>query len=345
MFTAAELQNITNSVLEFHVRGKAESQIIQDRPLYNDLRKMAKEFAGGNEYITVPVKGQYTTEFAGYSHDDEVSYSNPANIKRAKYKWFELSAGIQVTLTELKMAGISVVDSMSWGGVSRHSERELFVLTEILDDKIEDMQEGSARSFADMLWRDGTQDAKAVPGVRSLILTAPSTGTTGGLDRAANSWWRNRASVSIDSSTASNQNLVNTLQKEFRQLRRYGKNPKHRMYAGSDFMDAFEKELRSKGNYTLEGWAKSKTIDASIADIAFKGIEIQYEPLLDDLGLSKYCYVLDLNAIKLMPMQGEADKIHTPARPAEKYVIYRAVTWTGALCASQLNTSGVYAIQ
>jgi hypothetical protein len=110
-------------------------------------------------------------------------------------------------------------------------------------------------------------------------------------------------------------------------------------------MDAFEKELRSKGNYTLEGWAKSKTIDASIADIAFKGIEIQYEPLLDDLGLSKYCYVLDLNAIKLMPMQGEADKIHTPARPAEKYVIYRAVTWTGALCASQLNTSGVYAIQ
>jgi hypothetical protein len=87
----------------------------------------------------------------------------------------------------------------------------------------------------------------------------------------------------IDSSTAANQNLVNTLQFEFRQLRRYA-TPKHKFYAGSTFMDAFEKELRSKGNYTLEGWANQKSIDASVADIAFKGVMIQYEPLLDDLG-------------------------------------------------------------
>lgn len=342
-FTAQELQNITNSVLDYHIKGKAESQVIQDRPLYNDLMKNTKSFPGGADYITTPVKGSYTTQMAGYSHDDEVSYANPANIKRAKTLWYELSAGIQVTLTELKKAGISIVDSMSWSGTTNHSEQELIQLTNLLDDKIEDMDEGSKRSFAEMLWRDGTQDAKAVPGILSFILTSPSTGTTFGLDRAANSWWRNRASLSIDSSTASNQNLVNKLQLEFRQLRRYG-TPKHKFYAGSDFMDAFEKELRSKGNYTLEGWAKQSTIDASIADIAFKGIKIQYDPLLDDLGYAKYGFVLDMNAIKLMPMQGEEWKIHTPARPAEKYVIYRAVTWTGGLLASRLNSSGVYSI-
>jgi len=109
-------------------------------------------------------------------------------------------------------------------------------------------------------------------------------------------------------------------------------------------MDAFEKELRSKGNYTLEGWANQKMIDASVADIAFKGIKIQYEPLLDDLSRAKYGYVLDMSAIKLWQMEGEWMKNHTPARPPEKYVMYRAITCTGAILASQLSSSGVYSI-
>jgi hypothetical protein len=342
-FTAQELGNIANSVLDYHIRGKVDSQILQDRPLYNDLMASTKTFSGGKEFITGRVKGQYTTAIQGFSHDDEQAYANPANIKQWQAKWYEVSAGISVTLTELKVAGISVVDSMNSASTTNHSEQELIQLTNLLDDKFEDLDEGSKRSFAEMLWRDGTQDSKAVPGVRSFILNSPAAGTTFGVDRATNSWWRNRASVAIDSSTASNQNLVNTLQKEFRQLRRYA-TPKHRMYAGSDLMDAFEKELRSKGNYTLEGWSKQGKIDASIADLAFKGIDIVYEPLLDDLGLSKYLYVLDMNAIKLMPMEGEEWKVHTPARPAEKYVMYRALTWTGALIANRLNTSGVYAI-
>lgn len=342
-FTALELNNISNAVLDFHIRGKAESQVLQDRPLYNALMAGKKTFPGGNEFITGPVKGTYTSALAGYSHDDSQAYGNPANLKRWKAKWYEVAAGIAITHTELKNAGITVVEDDASQRTVEHSQNELIVLTNLLEDKYEDLDEGSKRSFAEMMWRDGTQDAKAIPGILSFILDSPSTGTSFSLDRAGNSWWRNRASVSINSATASDQNLVNTLQKEFRQLRRYA-TPKHKFFAGSDFMDAFEKELRSKGNYTLEGWAKSKSIDASVADLAFKGVMIEYDPLLDDLSRSKYGYVLDMNAIKLMPMENEEWKLHTPARPPEKYVLYRALTYTGALTANRLNTSGVYAI-
>jgi hypothetical protein len=111
-------------------------------------------------------------------------------------------------------------------------------------------------------------------------------------------------------------------------------------------MDAFEKELRAKGNYTLEGWSKGGNgmIDASVADLAFKGLMLVYTPQLDDIGKSKYMYALDLKNIRLRVMEGEDEKTHAPARPAEKYVMYRAITWTGALTARQLNTSGVYSI-
>jgi hypothetical protein len=343
-FTAQELLNISNAVLNYHIRSKAESQILQDRPLYNDLQKTKKTFAGGKEFITGQVKGQYTSSMVGYNHDDEQAYANPANIKQWSAKWYEISAGIQVTHTELKTSGIHISEeTVGEQSVSRATDAELIVLTDLLEDKYDDLDEGSKRSFAEMQWRDGTQDAKAVPGILSFILDVPNVGVTFGLDRVPNTWWRNRASLAIDSSTAANQNLVNTLQREFRQLRRFA-TPKHKFYAGSDFMDAFEKELRSKGNYTLEGWANQKQIDASVADIAFKGIMIQYEPLLDDLGRAKYGYVLDMNSIKLMPMTGEDWKVHMPSRPPEKYVLYKALTWTGALTANRLNTSGVYSI-
>lgn len=342
-FTAQELANIANSVLDFHQRGKPTSQIIQDRPLYNDLMATKQSFPGGKEFITYPVKGVYTTALSGYSHDDTVTFQNPANIKRAQVKWYEMSGGISITHTELHIAGVSVVDT-NGASTTNHSQQELVQLTNLLDDKFEDMDEGTKRSLAEIMWRDGTQDSKVFPGITSFILPSPTTGTTFGIDRAANPWWRNRANVSIDSSTAANQNLVQTLQLEIRQLRRYAKNPKHRFYCGSTFMDAFEKELRSKGNYTLEGWAKQGKIDASVADLAFKGIDLQYEPLLDDLGQQKFGYLLDTNAIKLRPMENEEWKMHTPARPPEKYVLYRAVTYVGALCANQLNSSGVYAI-
>lgn len=342
-FTAQELVNISNSVLDFHIRGKVDSQVIQARPLYDDLMAGKKTFGGGKEFITGRVKGVYTSALQGYSHDDEQQYANPANIKEWRARWYELASGISVTLTELKKAGISVVDSMNSKQTVTHSDQELYQLTNILDDKFEDLDEGSKRSMAEIMWRDGTQDSKVFGGVSSFILKAPTTGVTFGLDRVANPYWRNRSVTGINVSVPSDQNLVQTLQKEFRQLRRFA-TPKHKFYAGSDFLDAFERELRSKGNYTLEGWNKSGMIDASVADLAFKGVMLQYDPLLDELGEAKTAYVLDLNAIKLMPMEGEEWKMHTPARPAEKYVLYRAITWTGALTANRLNTSGVYTI-
>jgi hypothetical protein len=44
-------------------------------------------------------------------------------------------------------------------------------------------------------------------------------------------------------------------------------------------------------------------------------------------------------------MDGEDMKQHSPARPPEKYVMYRGVTWTGGMVvADQLNCHGVYEV-
>ncbi len=118
----------------------------------------------------------------------------------------------------------------------------------------------------------------------------------------------------------------------------------HMMFAGSDFLDALEKELRVNGTYTQNGWSSSGAIDVSVADSNFKGVTINYDPTLDDEGEAKLLYTLDMNAIRPMYMDGERDKRHSPSRPHDKYVMYRAVTDVLGLVCNQRNTSGIISI-
>ena len=344
-FTVAEFENIANAAIDFHFqRGQVKSQTIQDKPLLSAMMAKQKNFPGGKDNITVRVKGIYSTSIQGFEHDDVVTYTNPANIRTATFPWKLIHAGISFTAHEMAKDGITITDTTTGTGESRHSDREMTALANLLDDKLEDFSEGWDRSFNSMLWRDGTQDSKVVPGIRSFILDNPASATVvGGIDQSANTWWRNRASLAISTANASNQTLVQTLQNEVRQLRRYGGRPNLAL-AGSSFLDWFEQELRAKGNYTLDGWAGGGRIDASVADLQFKGISIQYDPTLDDLGLAKYAYFLDTRTIMPMVIEGESMKKHSPARPENKYVFYRAMTWFGGLICNQRNANGVYSI-
>lgn len=344
--TLKELDNVASAAIDFHMaRGEVFSNTVQNKPLLREMTNRRKTFPGGKGNITVRVKGTYTTEIQGYSYDDTVTYKNPANIKTATFPWKELHWGISVTLTELKNDGITISDSSVGEGESEHTDREATALANLFQDKIEDMAEGSARGLNRMYWLDGTQDSKVIPGIKSFLVDSPaSSAIVGGLDPVANTWWRNRATLNLNCGTDPTQQiLVNFLQTELRQLRRFGE-PNHIALCGSDFLTQLEKELRAKGNYTLEGWAKTGKIDIGMADVSLKGINFEYDPTLDDLSESKRCYIIDTKSIMPMVMDGEYMKKHSPARPEDKYVIYRAVTLTAGLVARQRNTSGVYSI-
>lgn len=345
-FTADQLANMANAALDFYMKGPALSQVIQDKPLLKALRGAQKTFPGGKSDIRGNVKGTYTTEFEGYTHDQSVTYQNPANIKQFNYPWREHHAGIGLTLTELKHDGISVVDSLNGENTSNHSQREMTVITGLLEDKLEDMGEGSMQSFNNILWLDGTQDALVIPGVQSIVADDPTTGIVAGIDRAQNTWWRNRArtaaSGGVITHSTTNQTLTKTLRSEVRQLRRYGGRPSL-VLAGSGFIEKLEAEVHEKGSYTESGFANNGTNDIGMADISMRGVgRIQYDPSLDDLSLENYCYFLDTRHLYLSAMSGEDMKQHAPARPAEKYVLYRAVTYTGALVCRKMNAHGVY---
>ena len=349
-FSAQELANISNAALDFYVKGAAIEQAIQAKPLLNLLTSGQKTFPSGKDNIRMNVKGLHSVTLQGFSHDDTVNYQNPANIKQAVFPWKELHAGLEITWTELKKDGISVLDS---GETSQHSGAEMTRITSLLEDKLSDMVQSWAENFDSMLHKDGTQDSKEVPGIFSFLLADPTAaGSTAGIDRTANTWWRNRSNINvasaylssggIDSSTASNNNLIRVLEKEWAQIKRYGGNT-NIILMGADAIDAYQAELRAKGNYTLNGFMNGKN-DGGFSGLSFKGVEVQYDPALDTLGKAKYILMLDTSHLYLKVMDGEDRRTHTPQRPHEKYALFRSMTWTGGLVCDQMNAQGVYYI-
>lgn len=346
-FTAQELLNISNSTLDWFMdRGEVHDQSTQDKPLLRDMDKNVETFPGGKGNLEVRVKFDVTSSGQGYSHNDNVRYQNPANTKKATYNWFEHHEGISVTMTELKHDGISVVDT-DGKSTTGHSQREKTALANILKEKYWDLDEGWKRFRNNLCWRDGTADPKSHPGIKSVISRTPTAAAlVGGLDQSLIPLWRNRAVLGISAASPASQTIAKILDTEYRQLRRYrsGRPPKHKFYAGSDFLDALLAELRANGIYTQSGWSAADGIDMAAADPKFKGMKFEYDPTMDDEGDAKFMYCVDHAAIKLKGMEGEMNKKHNPTRPAEQYVIYKAITWTGGLVCNRRTTSGVYSI-
>jgi hypothetical protein len=350
-FSQAELDNIANAALDYYIdRGKVFSSTIQDKPLLAAMDAKSKTFPGGRGAVSVGVKGQYDTSLAGYTHDDQVNYVNPAKIRRANYNWREHHIGIGVTLTELKRDGISVVDSLNSESVRNNRGREETALANLLQDKLEDMAEGYARGMNTLLWGDGTQSATVMAGIRAFVKDTPAAAgqTVGGIDQnaSANSWWRNRVNLSV-TTTGTGDELIALLNTEMRQLKRFGGKPDIAL-CGSDFMDRLLRELRARGYYTDAGFARGN--DIKHGDVAFGGMVFKYDPTMDDIGTSlggstdyrKRAYIIDSSKLCLYYMENEKMKRHAPARPHDRYVMYRAVTTTAVLAATQLNCHGVY---
>lgn len=339
--------DIGSAALIWYVRGKALSQTTQDKPLLKWLRDNKKTFASGNLQISEPVQFAYMSDTAGFlqgfSEDDSINFAQAANLLRVVYNWKETITSLIITWTELLKDGISIIDDTKGGRTSEHSDVAMTRLTGILENRMADFGESDSRAYNTMYWADGSQDAKQVPGITSILTDQPGVGTTGGLSRVTYPLWNHRVNLALVAS-AQNSNLIQFYNSELVQLRRYGGKP-NKALCGSAHLDALRMELFAKGYFTMSGFQGEKATELGMGGIHISGMgKFEYDPTLDSMGLSKRCYILDSNALKLWAMQGEDQKILTPERPYQYLVYLYNKKCTGAIVAKQLNGMGVYSL-
>lgn len=340
--------DIVNAALIWYVRGKGLSQTTQDKPLLAWLRANKKQFASGNLQISEPITGSYMSDtpgfIQGFSEDDSINFNQSSNILRAVYNWKETICSLIITWTELLKDGVSIVDDTKGGRVKEHAERAMTVLTPMLESRMDDFGESMSRGYNLMYWQDGSQDAKQVPGILSILTDIPATGTTGGLNRATYPWWRHRVKLDLAPS-AQNSTMIQFFNSELVQLKRFGGKP-NKALCGSQFLDALRLELFAKGYFTMNGFKGETATDLGMGGVHISGMgQFEYDPTLDSLGLSKRCYIMCSDRIKLWTMAEEDQKVLKPERPYQYLVYLHSVKCTGAMVCTQLNGNGVYAIQ
>jgi hypothetical protein len=357
-FTFDELATINNSTLETFIdRGKVWKQDVANKPMLEAFNRAAGSFVGGRENVTFMVGSGYGGgSLQGYSGDDQVGYYNPTGGQRARFPWKEHHIGMVVTMTELKYDGIDVVENGTDQNTREMPGREAQALANILDEKNDKLAADYTFSLDRLIHGDGSTDTKALAGIRSILADNPTVGTVGGISRVTNTWWRNQAATTANAgaggqgpiivNATGGGALIEFMDKQIRVRSKYKTGAtKMRYFCGSDFIDGYKKELRANGAYTRTGWNESN-VDGSMPDPNHAGLNLEWDPTLDDLALSKRCYAIDMGrtGLRLMYMDGQRMKKHNPARPYDRYVMYNGITMTGVMIAKQLSTSGVYDI-
>lgn len=349
-YTATEVEAIAARLLDHYAKNPPKDSATYNKPTFDRLVAKKKTFGATKGEISLPVRlthGNAGTNdgVVGIGPGDKLNFYNPSNDRRATYTRRKHHIGIEMTEDELEDYGIEIVDEM--GKTSGDSTSAHPQLVAALKSKSEDFNEQHDEKMNTLLWGDGSADSQAMAGIRSIILDNPAAGTVGGLSCALNARWRNSAYTSssangaITSATTGGGALIQVLQKDLRQLERYGSKVDLRP-SGSDFLDALETELRANGTYYERGTGGEH--DIYIDSIKIKNQVFYYDPELDNISREKYSYALCTKDLHLHVREGMWKKVRNPARPYDQFVIHKSLVTTCQLAADKLNGMAVYQI-
>ena len=354
--TPAQFAAGANKQLEVYSKEKPVDQVGHDKPLLQWFISHKKEAPGGNQYFNEKVHVAYDSNYQNYYGDDQVTYNRRDTVRLAKFPWYNFHDGFMFNEDELAANGITLTDDRN----AVVTDAEKIQIYNVMTQNYDDLRDGVQEQFDIEAHLDGTQDAKAAPGLDFLVSTSPQTQTSvGGIDSslAANSYWRNNTNGPIALSPGGNYTpsiLITEMEETWRACTRYGKKSSpDTIMCGSAFYDAYRDAVNATNQRQViikEGGTGGPALDGGTSDLYFKGVKVVWNPTfdaLDDLlGVitvpwKKRCYFLNSKTIKLRPLPGHWMVNRDPERMYDRYVHFWAMTSKYRFTTSKRNANAV----
>lgn len=350
-FTVSVANSVTADTLEGFLQAKGAEDILQhvaNKPLLRALEENKKEFTAagpasgttGPANVREPVMGALMKDkpssYAGISGDDTLVFNSSDGEVQTTCPVRWMHAGFKITHEELMYQGVQITNNKT-----SSTPQDRANLLDVLELRKADYKESILFNRNKTLWLDGTQDAKAIAGIKSIITDDPTMGTCLGINRATNTWWRHIARTGVGAAlpklqySKENQTLTETLNADYLTLCTYGGNP-DTWLAGSDIINAIKNELRAKGQNTVTGW-KDKRTDLWVKGILLDNHEIVFDPTLDVIGESKRIYAWDSMHLRLRPQKGQWGKVTPQNQPSDQFVLLTSTTDRGVLTCNQMD--------
>lgn len=347
-FTQNQLAVGSNYQLDYFLKNDPIDQINTRHPLYSALIAKKKETVVGNEYEVEQVRFTNDSNYQNYFGADQVTFNEKDTVRQAKYKHFNFHDGFGFDEDTLRANGIVITDDEE----ATASKAEKVQLTNRLQESFETLKLGAQENLDKEMHLDGSQSAKACPGLDHLISTTPNVGIVGGLDASTATWWRNSANLAIPTTTAGV--LVDEMEQTWRACTRYGNMTPDLIIAGQDFIDAYRKDAQAINSRWITVPGKGGVSqDASTSGLYFHNVEVVWDPTMDALDdivgpqdnpWSKRAYFLNTRSLFFKPVSGAWMKRRKPPRVYDRYVHYWAITGAYRMTCNQRNANAVLSI-
>lgn len=338
-FTVQQLADAAKVALDYHLKNNPVDQIEIDRPFLKAMQSRKAEFPGAKEYVVEQLRYRYQSNFQWYRGSGQVSYNERQTIEQCKFPWRSAHDGVMIDEDRLNQNGIVTTEDRQ----ASASQAEVIQLTNLLTETNETLRLGFEEKFSAAIQLDGTSSADAIAGLDSLVSiadapTAASQRVVGGIDVFTNPWFDNNRKTGLASGT-----ILGGMEEMWRACVRTGGRPTN-IFVGKDFIDAFATAAVSATGGLQRFLTVPQTggtkLDPGVTGYAFKGVELTWVPEWDDdfdgmvapsTTWAKRAYMLNLRRLRLRPLQGQDMVSRKPPRPYDRYVIYQALTWKGAM--------------
>lgn len=212
-------------------------------------KKRTRMVNGGHKILEELRHALGQAEF--YTGWDQFAIAPQTGFTAAEYPWKQARASVAIN------------------GLEEAQNNGEHQVIDLLDAKIQQAEDSLKSLFNGALWGDGTgSGGEAFAGIRSYIHDVPSgAGTVGGIDQAANAYWRNQA---VDGGTAAPVTLA--LVKRLVNVSREGNDKPDAMFTDLAMWESVESKFQPQVQYR----------DVRAANAGFDNITVNGVPLFFD---------------------------------------------------------------
>ncbi|RLK56240.1 hypothetical protein BCL79_0623 [Stenotrophomonas rhizophila] len=345
-FSTAQIAAGANYTLESYAKNDPIDQITVAHRTLDILIQGKEESIFGNGIFNEKLFVSNDSNYQNYSGADQVTYNERDPNRFAKFQYYSNHEGFWFDEDRLIANGISIDDE----GVAVPSSTEKVQLVNLFKTSWQALKQGTQEGLALEVLQNGSQSAKAVPGLDHIISTTPGTGdVVGGINASTSTYWRNNASMAIPLN-----GVVAAMDAMWDACMRYGGGLPTKIVCGQAFLNAYKAEAKIEVNRQIIVTPKGGTaLDPGVSTVYYKGLEVVWDPtfeLLDaKLGAITYpwtkrCYFINENFLKFRPLPGQWMKKRKPEKLPDRYVTYYAQTSKYGLTAKKRNAHAVLSI-
>ena len=304
----------------------------------NRSKKLADNVSNNNALLyRLKEKGNSKTFSGGTNIVQELEYAENSTYKRySGYETLDISPSDVISAAEFEIKQIAVAVSISGLEQLKNSSKEKMI--DLLESRIKNAERTVINNMSTDIYSDGTADSgKQIGGLQLLIGDNPASGTVGGIDRSAQTFWRNQEYDFSDASATPSSSTIQTAMNQLYLSCSRGADQVDLIVADNNYYRYYWESLQSQQRFTNE-----KLASAGFTNLNFMGADVIFDGGQGGACPTNRMYFLNTEYIFL---RSHKDRNMVPLDP-ERFAVnqdalVKLIGWAGNMTLSNGSVQGV----